>query len=107
MKKIFLFTALFLFFGSSVVFAQVDQQELRKADTDKVEKQSMEERTEISQDKLPATALATLKGSQFEGWKVERAYKVKRGDKKVYQVTLTNGVEVVTAWFDENGNLLG
>jgi hypothetical protein len=105
MKNIFMLVAFFFLLGSTVSIAQTAQPELRKAE--QVEQQKSEDRKEISADKLPAAALATLQSDQFEGWKVEKAYKVKRGDRKVYEVTLTNGVDVVTALFDENGNLLG
>lgn len=108
MKNTLMLVAFFFILGSTVSIAQTAQPELREAEqVEQVEQKTTEVRKEINAEKLPATALATLQSDKFEGWKVEKAYKVKRGDRKVYEVTLTNGVDVVTALFDENGNLLG
>jgi len=107
MKNVIMLIALFLILGSTALTAQTAQPELRKAEKENVEQATMEERTEIKAEKLPASAIATLNTDKFEGWIVEKVYKVKRGERKAYEVTLTNGVDIVTAWFDENGNLRG
>jgi len=60
----------------------------------------------ISATELPAPIQEKLKGTEFSGWMVSKAYKKDKDGKAMYAVELKNGSETKKVKFDEQGNIL-
>ncbi len=62
-------------------------------------------KTEVNAENLPDVIKTALTGDTFTSWTFVIAHEVVNGDKKHYEVELTNGGENVIVNFDEAGNI--
>ena len=60
----------------------------------------------IAATDLPAAIQDKIKGQDYTGWTVAKAFKKAKDGKTTYSVDLTNGTETKTVKFDEQGNVL-
>lgn len=60
----------------------------------------------ISATELPASIQETLKGQDYSGWMVSKAFKKDKDGATMYAVELKNGSETKKVKFDANGNVL-
>ena len=69
-------------------------------------KSDYSEKDAISTTELPAPIQEKLKGQDFSGWMISKAYKKDKDGKVVYAVELKNGAETKRVKFDADGNEL-
>ena len=69
-------------------------------------KSDYSEKDAISTTELPAPIQEKLKGQDFSGWMISKAYKKDKDGKVVYAVELKNGAETKKVKFDADGNEL-
>lgn len=60
----------------------------------------------ISATELPAAIQDKLKGQDYSGWMVSKAFKKEKDGKVVYAVELKNGSDTKKVKFDADGNVL-
>jgi len=60
----------------------------------------------ISATELPAPIQEKLKGQDYSGWMVSKAFKKEKDGKIMYAVELKNGSETKKVKFDADGNVL-
>lgn len=69
-----------------------------------------EEKVEITPAQLPAPIQEALKGADYKGWKIAKAFKVLDADKNVkhYELEVSNEAkESKVLKFDANGKVIG
>ena len=69
-------------------------------------KSDFSEKDAISATELPAPIQDKLKGQDFSGWMISKAFKKDKDGKAVYAVELKNGAETKMVKFDAQGNEL-
>ena len=69
-------------------------------------KSDYSEKDAISATELPAAIQDKLKGQDYSGWMVSKAFKKEKDGKTMYAVELKNGSETKKVKFDEQGNVL-
>lgn len=87
------------FFGLNQAFAQ------DSATKAPAEKPAVAAETEIAAADLPEAVQTSLKGEDYQGWTVSKAFKVKKEDVKFYKVILTNGTEERKVKMNSDGTL--
>jgi uncharacterized membrane protein YkoI len=60
----------------------------------------------ISATELPAPIQEKLKGQDYSGWMISKAFKKEKDGKTLYAVEIKNGSETKTIKFDADGNVL-
>ena len=60
----------------------------------------------ISSTELPAPIQEKLKGQDYSGWMISKAFKKEKDGKTMYAVELKNGSDTKTIKFDADGNVL-
>lgn len=66
--------------------------------------QAQQEKTEIKAEDLPDAVKKTLAGEAYEGWAIEKAFKIMEDNKpNTYEVMVKKGEESATMQFDEEG----
>lgn len=110
MKKV-LFACL-LSFGTVAVL-QAQDSTATQSDRYQTDTQQPSQDTDKYTDKdviavtdLPAAIQDKLKGQDYTGWTVSKAYRKAKDGKTKYSVELTNGTESKKVKFDEQGNVL-
>lgn len=69
--------------------------------------QAQPEKTAIQPENLPDAVKKTLSGEAYEGWAIEKAFKITEENKAdIYEVAVKKGEETATMQFDEEGNKL-
>jgi uncharacterized protein YxeA len=99
-------TLFFLAIGIANAQTEKDQEDM---DNPAIEQEVVQERTEIEQKDLPKMVKNTLKSEKFNGWKVDKAYKMKDGREMVYEVELMNEKmeeKKATYKFNEDGEVI-
>ena len=112
MKKLVL--ACMLSLGSVALLQAQDSQaqDSTATQSDRYQTPSQEPKSEysdkdaISTTELPAPIQDKLKGQDYSGWMVTKAYKKDKDGKAMYAVELKNGSETKKVKFDEQGNVL-
>ena len=69
-------------------------------------KSDYSEKDAISTTELPAPIQEKLKGQDFSGWMISKAFKKDKDGQVVYAVELKNGAETKKVKFDADGNEL-
>lgn len=74
----------------------------------KEEKAGKEEKVAVKPEDLPEGIKKTIKGEEFSGWTVNKAFLVKEGDKpEYYELQVGNGKENARVKLDKNGKNVG
>lgn len=67
--------------------------------------QAQQEKTAIQAADLPDAVKKTLTGEAYEGWAIEKAFKITEENKPdTYEIMVKKGEETATMQFDEEGN---
>ncbi len=67
--------------------------------------QAQNEKTAIQPENLPDAVKKTLAGEAYEGWAIEKAFKITEDNKpNLYELMVKKGEETATLQFDEEGN---
>ncbi|QRQ99684.1 hypothetical protein [Dyadobacter sandarakinus] len=67
-----------------------------------------EDKVPVKPEELPEAIKKTIKGEQFSGWKVKKAFLVTEDDKtQYYELQVANGDESARVKLDKNGNNVG
>jgi len=107
MKKLVL--ACMLSLGS---VALLQAQDTTAAQSDRYQTPTQEPKSDysdkdvISATELPAPIQEKLKGQDYTGWMVSKAFKKEKDGKTLYAVELKNGSETKKVKFDADGNVL-
>ncbi|TLV03312.1 hypothetical protein [Dyadobacter luticola] len=71
-------------------------------------KSSKEEKVAVKTEELPDGIQKAIKGDQFSGWTVKKAYLVTEpGKDQYYELQVANGKENARVKLDKNGNNVG
>lgn len=67
--------------------------------------QAQQEKTAIQPADLPDAVKKTLTGEAYEGWAIEKTFKISEGNKPdTYEIMVKKGEETATMQFDQDGN---
>ncbi len=73
-------------------------------ETPAVEQQAPQEKTAIQPENLPDAVKNTLMGEDYQGWAIEKAFKITEANKPdIYEIEAKKGEETATMQFDEEG----
>ena len=83
------------------------QTETKQETTTKTTTTSKEDKVAVKPENLPDGIKKTIKGEDFSGWTVKKAFLVKEGETEYYELQVAKGSESARVKLDKNGNNVG
>lgn len=94
-------------FASVQATAQTAQTETTQETTTKTTTTAKEDKVAVKPEDLPEGIKKTIKGDEFSGWTVKKAFLVTEGAKSHYELQVAKGSESARVKLDKDGNNVG